>query len=350
MPASPDALLRVEGVSKAFAARRDLADVIRRRRHGLVALDGVSFELREHQALGVVGESGSGKSTLAKCLVRLEEPDSGTVTLGGRDVRAAGRKELASLRRSMQLIYQDPYSSLNPLMTVGQAVTEPAVVHGIIPDGQTRADWTREILNLVGLPASVASRRPSQLSGGQRQRVAIARAMAVRPTLLIADEPVSALDVSIQAQILNLFEKLRVEQGLAMIFISHQLGVVAHMADTIMVMYLGRVVETGPAREVFRRPAHPYTVGLLESQPGLHRRATATKAALKGEIPSPLNIPTGCRFRTRCPMAQEICKTVDPPAAQLGSGHLSWCHFPADVPAPRIPSPSDDPVPAAVHP
>ena len=345
MPASAEAILRVERLSKTFEARRDLRDIVHRRRRVLVAIDGVSFELRARQALGVVGESGSGKSTLAKCLVRLEEPDSGTVTLDGRDVRAARGAELASVRRSMQLIYQDPYSSLNPLMTVGQAISEPAVVHGIVPAGRTVDDWTSESLDLVGLPASISRRRPSQLSGGQRQRVAIARAMAVRPDLLIADEPVSALDVSIQAQILNLFARLRADQGLAMIFISHQLGVVAHMADVIMVMYLGRIVESGPAQTVFRHPAHPYTVGLLESQPGFHRRSQR-RAALKGEIPSPLNIPSGCRFRTRCPMAQAICATVDPPQVELGTGHFSWCHFPSDVPAARGGSERETPTPA----
>jgi oligopeptide/dipeptide ABC transporter ATP-binding protein len=322
-----ESILRVEGLEKSFPARRDVIDVLKRQRPKLLAVDGVSFELRSHQAIGIVGESGSGKSTVAKCLVRLLEPDSGSITFRSTDVRAARGKGLASIRRAMQLIYQDPYSSLNPLMTVEQAISEPARVHGLIPEGRSSLAYVTEILELVGLSSRIAGRRPSQLSGGQRQRVAIARAMAVRPEILIADEPVSALDVSIQAQVLNVFEKLRAEQGVAIIMIAHQLAVLAQLADSVLVMYLGRIVEAGPAEQVFGRPGHPYTVALLKSQPGRHRRSQRRQPALEGEIPSPLNIPSGCRFRTRCPMAQDICREVDPAPVDLGGGHLSWCHF-----------------------
>jgi oligopeptide/dipeptide ABC transporter ATP-binding protein len=327
MSTSSEPILQVADLSKRFGVHRDLVDVARRRHPQLLAVDGVSFELQPHQAIGIVGESGSGKSTVAKCLVRLHEPDSGTVTFRGKDVLATRGKQLAEVRRSMQLIYQDPYSSLNPLMSVGQAVSEPATVHGLVGRGEASKAYVTQMLEMVGLSSGVASRRPRQLSGGQRQRVAIARAMAVQPEVLIADEPISALDVSVQAQILSVFEQLRSEQGVALVLIAHQLNVVAHIADVVMVMYLGRIVESGPSAAVFGDPSHPYTVGLLESQPGRHRRGRSRQPALKGEIPSPMNVPSGCRFRTRCPMAQDICAEVDPPAVDLGDGHRSWCHF-----------------------
>lgn len=325
-------LVEVENLAKYFALHQSLSEMVKGRRTRLVALDNVSFALRPHQALGIVGESGSGKSTLAKCLVRLEKPDAGRVVFRSRDVGSAGVKDLAAIRRAMQLIYQDPYSSLNPLMTVGQAVSEPAIVHGLASRGRSADDYAAEILQLVGLSAEIARRRPSQLSGGQRQRVAIARAMAAQPEVLIADEAVSALDVSIQAQILNLFAELRSTRHVAIVFVAHQLNVVAQIADEILVMYLGRIVESGPASTVFSQPGHPYTLGLLESQPGPHRRDRRRQPALQGEIPSPLSIPSGCRFRTRCPMVREICTQVDPQPADLGDGHLSWCHFAGEVP------------------
>ena len=324
-------ILSVSHLVKHFVGRRDTAEKLKRAKPRVVAVDDVSFDLRPHQALGVVGESGSGKSTIAKCLVRLIEPDEGNITYRSTDVLKAGRKDLSRIRRSMQLIYQDPYSSLNPLMSVGKAVAEPGLVHGLIPKGTSPEQFAGEMLELVGLAPSIGSRRPSQLSGGQRQRVAIARAMSVKPEVLIADEPVSALDVSIQAQVLNLFEQLRAEQGVAIIMIAHQLGVVAQLADTLMVMYLGRIVESGPAQQVFTAPGHPYTVALLKSQPGRHRRGYTRGPALEGEIPSPLNIPSGCRFRTRCPMAQEICTEVDPPPVDLGDGQRAWCHFAGEM-------------------
>jgi oligopeptide transport system ATP-binding protein len=324
-------VLQVEALSKSFSVRRAAVDILTRRPAArLVAVDDVSFAVNAHQTVGIVGESGSGKSTLAKCVVRLIEPDRGTVRFGATDVRSLKGRRLADVRRAMQLIYQDPYSSLNPLMTVGEAVREPAVVHGLVPAGQSPRSYAAERLELVGLPGSAAERRPSELSGGQRQRVAIARAMATHPELLIADEPVSALDVSIQAQVLALFEQLRAEQGVAMVFISHQLAVVAQIAEVVMIMYLGRIVETGPTERVFNKPGHPYTAGLLKAQPGRHRQR---EPALRGEIPSPLYIPSGCRFRTRCPMAQDICKRVDPPVVNLGQGQAARCHFAADVAA-----------------
>lgn len=319
-------ILDVVELTKAFVPRRTLGDVLLRRESGrLVAVDDVSFRLEANQTLGIVGESGSGKSTLAKCLVRLVEPDSGRVELEGVDVLKMSRRELVNARRGMQMVYQDPYSSLTPGLTVEQAIAEAARYHGLVTK-ETQQARVMELLDSVGLPRSVAARRPRELSGGQRQRVAVARALAVQPEILIADEAVSALDVSVQAQILNLIARLQAELGLSVVFIAHQLSVIDHMADRVLVMYLGRIVESGPTSIVFREPRHPYTAGLLEAQPSLDRRATRRKPALQGEIPSPLNMPVGCRFQTRCPLVQDVCRAVDPPSVELSPGHFSACH------------------------
>jgi oligopeptide/dipeptide ABC transporter ATP-binding protein len=287
-------------------------------------LDGVSASVRHHRTLGIVGESGSGKSTLAKSIVRLIEPDGGSIRFHGKDVLGAGRDELRHFRRLVQIVYQDPYSSLNPRLTVGTAILEPARVHGLVDKaGEKRR--LAELLDQVGLAQRLGDRRPRALSGGQRQRVAIARALATEPEVLIADEVVSALDVSIQAQVLNLLTEMQRELGMTMIFISHNLPVVGHIADDVAVMYLGRIVEYGPTAEVFARPAHPYTAALLAAQPSRGRRLRE-KVAVKGEIPSPLNIPKGCRFRTRCPLAQPVCQEIDPPRVDVSPSHGSWCH------------------------
>ena len=289
------------------------------------ALDDVGIELRAGQTLGVVGESGSGKSTLAYCLTRLVEPDTGTVTLDGVDVRSASGARLRRLRRRMQLVYQDPYSSLTPGLTVGTAITEAARVHGITTrsgQGELARDW----LYRVGLKPDDAGRYPRELSGGQRQRVAIARALALRPDVLIADEPVSALDVSVQAQILNLLSELREELDLGMILIAHQLAVVLHLATDIAVMYLGRIVERGPVAEVFGNPGHPYTVALLAAQPSLDRRRADRPAVLEGEPLPPLGSGPGCRFRHRCKLVQPVCAEQDPEPVEVAPGHVVHCH------------------------
>lgn len=336
---SDAAFLEVERLSVGFPARRSLGEVVRRlpaRR--LMALDDVSLRLGPTETLGVVGESGSGKSTLAKAIVRLVAPDSGAIRFRGNDLLSLKGAQLDDARRRLQLIYQDPYSSLNPRLPVGVAISEPARVHGFV-DRASAANLTVQLMEQVGLSPTLAGRRPRAFSGGQRQRVAIARALAARPDALLADEAVSALDVSIQAQILNLFTELQTELGLAMIFISHQLSVVAHIADRVAVMYLGRIVEMGTKRELFSTPAHPYTVGLLESQPGRHRRGGARPPALRGEIPSPLEIPHGCRFRTRCPLARQICAEVDPPPVRLSETHSSRCHvLPAQLKGEPVPA------------
>jgi len=320
-------LLDVIGATVRFPMRRDLGAVLRRRpAPQLVALDGVSLSLGANETLGVVGESGSGKSTLAKAIVRLVEMDTGTVRFAGRSITELTGQELADVRRRIQLVYQDPYSSLNPRLRIDDAVTEPAIVHGLAARSR-RDESARQLLDRVGLPQAVASRRPRALSGGQRQRVAIARALAAQPEILLADEAVSALDVSVQAQILNLFADIQRDLGIAILFISHQLSVVSHVADNIAVMYLGRIVEYGSVSDVFDAPAHPYTRALLASQPGRHRRgAQRRRPVLGGEVPSPLEIPSGCRFRTRCPLAQEVCAEIDPPPIAVSPSHTSWCH------------------------
>ena len=322
---SREPLLRVGDIRKYYGGPSGLLERLRGRpRPRLVALDSVSFQLGANEVLGLVGESGSGKTTTARCIVRLENPDSGQVFFDGRDVLAAGPTALRQIRREMQMIYQDPYSSLNPRMSVRTSISEPALVHGLIAAGY-RDELARSLLERVGLPPAVADLRPRALSGGQRQRVAIARALALNPRVILADEAVSALDVSIQAQIINLFSELVRDLGLGMLFIAHQLSVIAQLSDRVAIMYLGRIVETGPTAEVFQNPRHPYTGALLDAHPdvGTEKRPGA---ALKGEIPSPYAIPRGCRFHTRCPFAEPRCLETDPPPVEVAPGHVVWCH------------------------
>jgi peptide/nickel transport system ATP-binding protein len=319
-------LLEVSDVRKTFAARRPLGARVRRR-PGLraVAVDGVSLTVDKGERLGLVGESGSGKTTLARSILRLIEPDSGSIRFSGKELVGASRGDLQSVRRRMQMVFQDPYSSLNPRIKVSTAIAEPALVHHVVPRHRAN-DHVAELLDLVGLPASSADRYPRQLSGGQRQRVAIARALSVQPEFLIADEPVSALDVSIQAQILNLLDDLLERLGLGMIFIAHQLAVVRHVADRVAIMYLGRIVETGSTEQVFQDPQHPYTRALLAAAPVPDPAIVRTRSATAGDIPSPLRIPSGCRFRTRCDYAEERCQREDPPLLPITEGHHAACH------------------------
>jgi oligopeptide transport system ATP-binding protein len=327
-------LLSVEGLTKRFTDRHTAADRLRRRGPAvLTALDNVDIRVEPGETLGVVGESGSGKSTLARCIVRLYDPDEGSVDFDGQDVLAAEGAELRALRRAIQMIYQDPYSSLNPRLRVGAAVAEPALVHGLIEKGDEERH-AADLLERVGLRREAVNRYPHEFSGGQRQRIAIARSLAVEPRLLIADEAVSALDVSIQAQLLALLEEIRRELGLTMIFISHQLSVISRLADRVAIMYLGRVVETGATADVFANPRHPYTRVLLEAHPRLDG-TRVKKPPVQTETPSPYAIPAGCRFHTRCPLAIDVCSRVDPPDFEIESargGHLSACHVlgPAD--------------------
>jgi oligopeptide transport system ATP-binding protein len=286
------------------------------------AVDGISFDLHRGRTLGLVGESGSGKSTTGRALVQLSAPSAGSIKFEGRELLGDAGEATADLRRRVQMIFQDPYSSLNPRMTVGAIIGEPLAIHRI-GNAEERRARVKELLEIVGLPLRSAERFPHQFSGGQRQRIGIARALALRPDLVIADEPISALDVSIQAQILNLLRRLTKDLGLATIFIAHQLAVVRYVCDEVAVMYLGRIVERGPIDAVFSKPQHPYTVALLSAHPE-PGAPPARRAAIKGDIPSPLNIPSGCRFRTRCPYAEERC-LEPPPEFDFGGAHRAEC-------------------------
>jgi oligopeptide/dipeptide ABC transporter ATP-binding protein len=307
--------LRAVGVTKRYA---------RGRHSSLHALDGVDFELRSGEVVGLVGESGSGKSTLAGVLVGSVTATSGQVILDGRGVTARRDR---SVRRRVQMVFQDPYSSLNPRMTVRSVLSELIRVHRVVEPGEIDAELSR-VMKLVGLDDAALDAFPRQFSGGQRQRVAIARALVVRPEILIADEPVSALDVSIQATILELFESLRSELGLSILFIAHNLAVVQHVVDRIAVMYLGRIVETAPTRELFDSPQHPYTQALIASVPRMTPGAAGSGyRAIEGEPPSPINLPTGCRFRPRCPYAQARCAEEEPGLEEFGPHHNVACWY-----------------------
>jgi oligopeptide/dipeptide ABC transporter ATP-binding protein len=298
------------------------------------ALNGVSLDIARGETLAVVGESGCGKSTLARCLVRLTELESGQITFKGEDVGTLKGPALRRYNRRVQMIFQDPYGSLNPRMTVGQILSEALQVHDMVPPDRIAAR-VAELLSLVRLPANAADRLPHEFSGGQRQRIAIARALSIEPELLIADEIVSALDVSVQAQILNLLLDLQNRLGLAILFVSHDLRVVRHLAHRVAIMYLGRVVELGPAEQVFDAPRHPYTKALLQAAPDMEPPAPGTRrvrrAALSGELPSPLAIPSGCPFHPRCPVARDLCTREPPRISIVPTHHLATCHLLGDT-------------------
>jgi peptide/nickel transport system ATP-binding protein len=312
-------LLRVEGLTKHFPVRG----------RGLVrAVDGIDFEVAPGETLGLVGESGCGKTTAGRMLVRLLEPTSGRIVFEGRDITHLRRGGLRLLRQDLQIIFQDPYASLNPRHTVGRIVAMPIEVNGIKPPGGVK-QRVRELLELVGLNPEHYNRYPHEFSGGQRQRIGIARALALRPKLIVADEPVSALDVSIQAQVVNLLRGLQRELGLAFVFIAHDLAVVRHFCQRVAVMYLGRIVEIGDREQIYERPRHPYTRALLSAVPEVTAPARASgRIRLAGDVPTPLDPPSGCRFRTRCWKAREVCVTTEPP---LVNGVA--CHFPEGTPA-----------------
>jgi oligopeptide/dipeptide ABC transporter ATP-binding protein len=322
--ASGDVLLEVRHLVKHFTVSGGLfggpAGLVR-------AVDDVSFSIKRGETLGLVGESGCGKTTTGRCILQLERPTSGQVIFEGRDLTGLDLAELRPIRRRMQVIFQDPYSSLNPRMTVGQILAEPLSVHGIVPTARGRRERVRELLHRVGLLPQHGERYPHQLSGGQRQRVGIARALAVEPKLIVCDEPVSALDVSIQAQIINLLEDLQAELGLTYLFIAHDLAVVRHISDRVAVMYLGKIVEVADRIELYDRPLHPYTQALLAAVPIPDPQVEATRArrVLGGEVPSPLNPPSGCVFHPRCPIAVEKCQGEIPPLREITPGHWAAC-------------------------
>ncbi|MGW0963337.1 ABC transporter ATP-binding protein [Streptomyces gelaticus] len=329
--ASGEVLLKVTGLQKHFPIKKGL---LQRNAGAVKAVDGLDFEVRSGETLGVVGESGCGKSTMGRLITRLLEPTAGKIEFEGKDITHLGVGGMRPMRRDMQMIFQDPYSSLNPRHTIGTIVGAPFKLQGVTPDGGVKKEVQR-LLEVVGLNPEHYNRYPHEFSGGQRQRIGIARALALNPKLVVADEPVSALDVSIQAQVVNLLDDLQSELGLTYVIIAHDLSVVRHVSDRIAVMYLGKIVELADRESLYKAPMHPYTKALLSAVPipdPKRRSAKSERILLKGDVPSPISPPSGCRFHTRCWKATQVCKTQEPPLASLKTGHQVACHHPENAP------------------
>jgi len=339
---SGEALVEVRDLVKHFPITKGI--LFQRKIGAVQAVDGVSFDVRRGETLGIVGETGCGKSTTARLVMRLLDATSGEVRFDGQDITRMKGAALKKVRREMQMIFQDPYSSLNPRKTIGSIISEPYVIHGLLDSGDERKKAVQNLMETVGLNPEHYNRYPHEFSGGQRQRIGVARALALKPRLLIADEPVSALDVSIQAQVLNLLRDLQREFGLTVVFIAHDLSVVRHMCDRVAVMYLGKIVEIGEGDKLYGFPRHPYTGALLSAVPVVDTsRRGKERKLLSGDVPSPANPPSACRFHTRCPKAQDRCSTEEPLLEDKGTGVLTACHFPLgveEIPALGLPKPA----------
>ena len=322
-PFDPECILEVRHLRKCFPLKKTITGKVTKE---LVAVDDVSFKLKAGETLGIVGESGCGKTTTGRAILKLHQPSGGQIIFDGKDITHYDSKQMRPIRQQMQIIFQDPYSSLPPRSTVGGILSEPVEVHRIVPKEQVK-DYVLELMEKCGLRDYYYERYPHEFSGGQRQRICIARALSVNPKLVICDEPVSALDVSIQAQIINLLKKLQREMNLAYVFISHDLSVVKFISDKIGVMYIGSMMEFGTKEDIFKNPLHPYTKALFSAVPNPDPSVKAERIRLEGDIPSPANPPKGCRFHTRCPYAREVCKHVTPEYRECEPGHFAACHL-----------------------
>lgn len=322
LPPDPEAILEVRHLKKYFTLKKT---ILGKPLSSLKAVDDVSFSIKPGETLGIVGESGCGKTTMGRTILKLHQPTSGQIFFEGKDISCYNSKEMRSLRKEMQIVFQDPYSSLPPRSTVGDILSEPVKVHNIVPPDQIK-DYVLNIMEQCGLRDYYYERYPHEFSGGQRQRICIARALTVSPKFVVCDEPVSALDVSIQAQIINLLKKIQLERKLTYLFISHDLSVVKYISDKIGVMYLGSMVEFGKKKEIFSNPMHPYTIALFSAVPNPNPDEKVNRIILTGDIPSPANPPVGCKFHTRCPKATEICKHIEPDYVEREPGHFVACH------------------------
>lgn len=324
MAIATEPLLRITDLSKYFPVTRGA--MVTRKIGDIKAVDRISFDIYQGETLGLVGESGCGKTTTGRVILKLVEPSAGKIVYDEQDITPFDKKRMAPLRREMQIIFQDPYASLNPRLTVGEAIGEPLVAHGMAKRAEAK-ERVLELLRVVGLAPFHYNRYPHEFSGGQRQRVGIARSLIMNPKFIVADEPVSALDVSIQAQIINLLQRIQADYDLTFLFISHDLGVVRHLSDRVVVMYLGRLAEMGETEQLFAEPKHPYTQALLSAVPSVKRRKTQSRMVLSGDVPTPFNPPVGCRFNTRCPMVMDKCREVEPTWQDTGNGHFVACHL-----------------------